>query len=78
MCGKGRNVRFRDIVGDQKLPPSRFPGERARIDHLERGLCHVSLTSAKVDNESREAPLQQVEQEEPQFPIAQYYIGIKD
>lgn len=66
-----RDVRFRDIVGDRQPPPSRFPEEQARKDHLERGLYHVSSTSAVVDN-NREAPLQQVEQEEPQFPITQY------
>lgn len=70
MAGR-RDVRFRDIVRDPQPPPSRFPGEQARIDHLERGLYHVSSTSAIADN-NREAPLQQVEQEEPLFPITQY------
>lgn len=67
------DVRFRGIVGDRQPPPSHFPGEQARIDHLECGLCHVSSTSAAAENK-REVPLQQVEQEEPQFPITQYYM----
>lgn len=67
------DVRFQGIVGDRQPPPSHFPGEQARIEHLECGLCHVSLTSAVAEN-NREIPLQQVEQEEPQFPITQYYM----
>lgn len=81
-CARGReSPHFRGIAGDPRLLPSRSPGALARIDHPERGLSHVRTSKTRTRIKkigggqiSGGIPLQQVEHEEPQFPIVRLFL----